>query len=257
MTRTMTRQRAIALTRIGCIAGFVLVLEAACRLHLIDPLTLIPPSEMIATLWTMLASGEIAGDIARTFSTVATALVLSVAIGFCLGIAIHALPRLRRGLDPLLASYYSIPTFVFYPLFVAIFGLNSVPLIVLGMAFGVPAMILSTLNGLDRVPRVLVRAAKAHRLGRLSTLAHVVMPSALPYLLTGVKLALAYAFIGIIAGEFILADGGLGHAIAYAYDGFENRTMYALMLFVLVVVTGLNMTLHAWEGRLMRRRVRS
>ena len=102
-----------------------------------------------------------------------------------------------------------------------------------------------------------MRTARAHRLGRLSTLAHVVMPSALPYLLTGVKLALAYAFIGIIAGEFILADAGLGHAIAYAYDGFENRTMYALMLFVLVVETGLNMTLHAWEGRLMRRRVRS
>ncbi|QRE75025.1 ABC transporter permease [Methylobacterium aquaticum] len=253
----MTRERAVTLTRIAWIAGFVVLLEAVCRLHLVNPLTLIPPSEMATTLWGMLASGEIAGDIARTFSTVAVAVVLAVAIGFALGVAIHALPRVRQGLDPLLASYYSIPTFVFYPLFVAIFGLNSVPLIVLGMAFGVPAMILATLNGLDRVPRVLMRTARSYRLGRLSTLAHVVMPSALPYLLTGVKLALAYAFIGIIAGEFILADAGLGHAIAYAYDGFENRTMYALMLFVLVVVTGLNMTLHAWEGRLMRRRARA
>ena len=71
------------------------------------------------------------------------------------------------------------------------------------------------------------------------------------------QIGLAYAFIGIIAGEFILADSGLGHAIAFAYDGFENRTMYALMLFVLAVVTGINLVLHAWESRLMRRRARA
>jgi NitT/TauT family transport system permease protein len=253
----MRRDHAITLTRTAWVVGAVLLLEAVCRAQLVNPLTLIPPSEMIAALWGMLVSGDMRADIVQTFSTVAIALALSILIGFILGVAIHAVPRIRRGLDPLLASYYSIPTFVFYPLFVAIFGLNTVPLIILGMAFGVPAMIMSTLNGLDRVPRVLMRTARAYRLGTIDTITHVVMPSALPYLFTGVKLALAYAFIGIIAGEFILADAGLGHAISFAYDGFENRTMYALMLFVLVVVTGMNMTLHAWEARLMRRRARA
>jgi NitT/TauT family transport system permease protein len=80
------------------------------------------------------------------------------------------------------------------------------------------------------------------------------LPAAGPYLFTGVKLALAYSFIGVLAGEFILSGGGLGYAIAYAYDAFDNRTMYALMLFVLIVVTAINSALFIWEQRLLRRR---
>jgi NitT/TauT family transport system permease protein len=251
------REHAVTLVRIAWLAGVVLVLELLCRTGIINPLTLIAPSEMAIALWHLLVSGEIKGDIVQTFSTVAIALALAVTLGFALGAVVHALPRVRRALDPLLASYYSVPTFVFYPLFVAIFGLNTIPLIVLGMAFGVPAMMMATLNGLDRVPRVLMKTARIHRLGRVQTMALIVLPSAAPYLFTGVKLALAYAFIGIIAGEFILASSGLGHSISYAYDGFESRTMYALMLFVLGIVTIMNLMLHVWEARLMRRRIRA
>ena len=70
------------------------------------------------------------------------------------------------------------------------------------------------------------------------------------------KLALAYSFIGVIAGEFILSGGGLGYSIAYAYNDFDNQTMYALMMFVLIVVTVVNARAHVWEQRLLRRRGR-
>jgi NitT/TauT family transport system permease protein len=253
----MKREHAVTLVRIAAIAGVVLLVEALCRTGIIKPLTLVPPSQMVLDLMRILASGEINSDIAYTASTIATALVLSIVIGFLLGVAIHALPRVRRALDPLLASYYSIPSFIFYPLFVAIFGLNTVPLIILGMAFAVPAMMMSTMAGLDRVPRVLLKTARVHRLSRWETVLRIVLPSAAPFLFTGLKLALAYAFIGIIAGEFIMASAGLGHSIAHAYEGFDNNTMYALMLFVLVIVTVMNLTLHVWEGRLMRKRSRA
>ena len=78
--------------------------------------------------------------------------------------------------------------------------------------------------------------------------------AAAPYLFTGVKLAVAYAFIGVIAGEFILAPRGIGYSIAFAYDNFDNRQMYALMLFILVLVTLINTALQICEGRLMARR---
>lgn len=253
----MRRDHAVVLARVGVIAGAILMVEALCRFGVINPLTLVPPSRMAGDLWGILASGEIDRDIAYTATTIVTALVLSVALGVVLGVTVHAMPRVRRALDPLLASYYSVPSFVFYPLFVAIFGLNTFPLIVLGMAFAVPAMMMSTMAGLDRIPRVLLKTARVHRLSRWETATRIVLPSATPYLFTGLKLALAYAFIGVIAGEFIMASAGIGHSIAFAYEGFDNNTMYALMLFVLVVVTAMNMSLHAWEGRLMRRRARA
>jgi NitT/TauT family transport system permease protein len=253
----MSRKAAIALTRIAVIAGAIVALEILCRLKIINPLTLIPPSEMASALWELIASGQITADITQTFSTVAIAFVLSVTVGFLLGAIVHALPRVRRAIDPLLASYYSIPFFVFYPLLIALFGLNTVPLIVIGFVFATAAMVISTLNGLDRVPRVMLKTARILRLSPARSVVSVTLPSAAPYLFTGLKLALAYSFIGVIAGEFILSGGGLGFSIAYAYNNFDNQTMYALMMFVLVIVTIINGVLHVWEQRMLKRRARA
>ena len=70
------------------------------------------------------------------------------------------------------------------------------------------------------------------------------------------KLALSYALIGVIAGEFILSGSGLGYAISFAYQSFDTQTMYGLMLFVLLVAIVANAVLYTWEGRLARRRLR-
>jgi NitT/TauT family transport system permease protein len=250
----MSRAARIAWWRAGIIVGAIALIELLCRTGIISPLVLLAPSAMAAALWELLLSGAANRDIAQTFSTVAVAFALSVAFGCLAGAVIHRLPRVRRAVDPLLASYYSIPFFVFYPLLIAIFGLNTAPLIVIGFVFATAAMVIATLNGLDRVPRVLLKTARIHRLGRVRSVFLVTLPAAAPHLFTGLKLALAYSFIGIIAGEFILSGGGLGYSIAYAYESFDNRTMYALMLFVLLIVTVMNMALHVWEQRFLRRR---
>jgi NitT/TauT family transport system permease protein len=253
----MTRNAAISLTRIAVIVGGIVLLEILCRRHVINPLTLIPPSEMVTSLWHMFGSQKIWDDIAQTFSTVALSFVLSVTAGFALGALVHALPRVRRAIDPLLASYYSIPFFVFYPLLIALFGLNTVPLVVIGFVFATAAMVISTLNGLDRVPRVMTKTARILRLNPARAVWSVTLPSAAPYLFTGLKLALAYSFIGVIAGEFILSGGGLGYSIAYAYNDFDNQTMYALMMFVLVIAVVMNGALHVWEQHMSRKRTRA
>jgi NitT/TauT family transport system permease protein len=250
----MSRKAAIAWTRVAVIVASIALLEILCQRKIINPLTLIPPSEMASALWDLIESGKIKDDIVQTFSTVAIAFLISVIAGFALGALIHALPRVRRAIDPLLASYYSIPFFVFYPLLIALFGLNTIPLIVIGFVFATAAMVISTLNGLDRVPRVMTKTARVLRLSPARAVMSITLPSAAPYLFTGLKLALAYSFIGVIAGEFILSGGGLGFSIAFAYNNFDNQTMYALMMFVLVIVTVVNGVLHVMEQRMLRRR---
>lgn len=240
--------------RIAIIAGAVAALELVTRAGWIDPHTIIPPSAMAAALGGLITSGAILRDIARTLSNVAVAFMLSVAGGFLLGLAIHAAPRLRRALDPLLATYYAVPFFVFYPLLIVVFGMSDLPIIVIGFLFGVVAMIIATLNGLDRVPRVALKVARLARMHPLAVALAIKFPAALPHLFTGIKLAVAYSFIGVIASEFILSGAGLGYAIAYAYNNFDNRRMYALMLFILISVTAVNMVLHAAEQRMLRRR---
>jgi NitT/TauT family transport system permease protein len=115
-------------------------------------------------------------------------------------------------------------------------------------------MVINTLNGLDRVSPVLLKTARVLRMGRAATTVRVVLPCAAPYLFTGIKLAIAYSFIGVVGSEFILSSGGLGYQIGFAYHDFNNSTMYALILLILSFVLIVNMTLHAWEKALMARR---
>jgi len=240
--------------RLAVIAAAVGLIEVACRASLVDHRVLIPPSEMADALVRLLISGQANDQIARTFAIVAAAALISVAAGFALGAAIHALPRLRQALDPLFASYYAVPIFIFYPVMIAIFGLSVVPILLMGVATAVVAMILATLTGLDRIPRVLAKVARVHRMGRLATALKINLPAAAPHLFTGVKLAVSYAFIAVIASEFILAPAGLGRIIADAYSDFDNRRMYALMLLLIIVATAVNLALHAVDRRWAERR---
>jgi NitT/TauT family transport system permease protein len=242
------------MTRVGAIRLLVVILafgllEAACQFGFLSRQTVIAPSEMTTTLVRMLASGEIRSDLVRTLTEVAIAVTASIVLGFALGLLVHALPRVRQALDPLLATYYAVPIFIFYPVLIAIFGISIIPIVLIGIATAAVAMIIATLNGLDRVPRVLTKVARVHRMGPLATALQLKLPAAAPHLFTGIKLAVSYGFIAVIASEFIVAPAGLGRAIADAYYDFNNRKMYALILLLLLIATVVNMALHAWDLR--------
>ena len=93
-------------------------------------------------------------------------------------------------------------------------------------------------------------------MSRSASLFLIILPAILPQLFTGVKLALAYSFIGVLAGEFILASTGIGHGISFAYDSFDNNTMYGLIAFTLILVTLMNMGLLSLERYFLKGRKR-
>jgi NitT/TauT family transport system permease protein len=239
--------------RLALTAGAFALLEAACRFGFISRDAVIPPTVMVQGAWHALRSDETRGDLLLTLQTVGVALVLSLAAGAVTGALLHKVPRLRRVLDPLLASYYAVPTFVFYPLFIVLFGLNRWPLVAIGFLFAVVAVAINTLDGLSRIPRVYLRSAAVMRLSPPQMLLHVILPAAAPWFFTGAKFAVAYSFIGVIAGEFVVSGAGVGHAIAFAYNSFDSRMMYGLIVLLFVLVGGINTVLWSWERRLYAR----
>jgi NitT/TauT family transport system permease protein len=253
MTRWRLPVSKVAVARAAFVVAMFAVLEALCRLGVIDRVTMIPPSQMVAALWSILASGRYNDDIFFTLYNVVAAAVLATIGGFFVGAGLHAIPRLRRLVVPLLSAYYAIPTFVFYPLLIVVFGIGRTALIVMGAMFGVVAMVVNTTLGLDHVPPVVARTGKVMRLDGLRQLVLIRLPAAAPHLVTGVKLAVAYSVIGIVAGEFILATSGIGKRIAFSYDNFDNKTMYGMLLLLLIAVMIVNGALSAWESRLHRR----
>lgn len=232
----------------------VAALEAAVRAGLVRRTVIVAPSEMATTLWAGLVSGRIPALAAPTFAIIAMAIAVAIAGGLALGLALASQRRWRAALEPLLASYYAVPIFVFYPLLIVLFGIGALPLVLIGSAFGVIAIAVSLLAGLDRIPETLLKTARLERMGWFETFWRIRLPHAAPSLAHGLKLAVATSFIGVIGGEFILAPEGLGRAIAYAYGDFDNPTLYALLLFVVTIVTAVNLGLHSFERRLRGRR---
>lgn len=242
--------------RLIVVIGCVMALELACRAGLISSFTIIPPSEMVMSLIEVLQSPSILGDIVTSALNILVAVVVTIVSGFILGLLIHRVPRLREVLDPVMTSYYAIPVFALYPLFVVIFGAGNVAIIVMGVLLGLPSMILATWEGVDNIPPVFNKVAQSFHMSAASTAFWMKLPAAAPYLFTGVRLTVAYSFIGIIASEFILSGSGIGFAIAFAYNSFDTRGMYGLILFLMVFVTLLNVALHVWDKHLEMRRLR-
>jgi len=174
--------------RLALIATAVAALEFACRIGWIDPIAVIAPSKMVQGAVSLLASGQYSADLLLTLQTVAAALVISVFTGFLLGLLLYRLPRLKSAADPFLASYYAIPMFMFYPLFIVMFGLNRWPLVAIGFVFSFIAMAINTVDGLSRVPKVFMRVGQSMNLTAWQRMRFIQLPAAAPYLFTGVKL---------------------------------------------------------------------
>ena len=225
---------------------------------MIPNFTVIPPSAMAQSLWKILASGKFNADIAATLTNVGIAIAAAMIAGVA---ARHRCCRAgraaRRMLDPLFATYYAVPMYAFYPLLIVIFGLGDLPQVAIGFLLAVMAVIINTLNGLDRVPRGAAEDRARAPPRPLADRAARAPAVAAPYVFTGFKLAVAYSFIGVIGAEFITSSRGIGYEISFAYNNFDNAVMYAMILFILLLVITVNMSLHAWEKRLLARRRRA
>jgi NitT/TauT family transport system permease protein len=242
--------------RLAIALGIVGLLEALCRSGVIDRFAMPPPSEIVWDLGRILLSRQYWPAIGKTLANVAAACAAAIVSGVALGTLIHRRAAVRETLDPLFAAYYAIPVYAFYPLFIVIFGLGDLPQVLVGFMLALVAVVVNTLNGLDRVPRVLLKTARVQRLGRVATAIKVSLPCAAPYVFTGIKLAVAYSFIGVIGAELIMSRTGLGYEIGYAYNNFDNAVMYPLILLVLTVAASVNAVFYIWEKKLLARRQR-
>src|SRR5262245_36291230 len=159
----------VAWYRTLVIGGIVALLEALCLAGVIDKITMPAPHIIVRDLWRMLVSGRMNAAIVKTLSNTLLAFLLAMGVGIATAVVLHRARALRDTLDPLFATYYAVPVFAFYPFFIVVFGLGDLPQILIAFMLGVVAMIVNTLNGLDRVPPVLLKTARTMRLTPIDT----------------------------------------------------------------------------------------
>jgi NitT/TauT family transport system permease protein len=242
----MTRGRWL---RYGSALLAIAALELVCRLGWVRPTTLVPPTIMVAALGQALSDPDTQNDFLVTLGSVAITVVLSTVLGIAAGIVLHATPRWRHAAEPFIASYYALPLFALYPVLVVVLGVGTRPIIATGVLYALMSVLMGTLTGLDRIPVVFRKCARVHRLDPFATAWRVLVPACAPDIAGAIALSVSYAFVAVIASEFLLASQGVGHAIADAYDMFQTARMYGLMLGLGVCVATINIGL----GRLRAR----
>ncbi|SIS05481.1 ABC transporter permease [Natronorubrum daqingense] len=235
------------------VVGLLGTIELLPRLGLVEPTTLIPLTEMLSEIVSLTVSGELTPHIIQTFSAIFAAFALGIATGIPTGVLLWRYDSLKDILDPYLLTYYAIPVFAFYPLLIAIFGLNILPIITIAWLFSVVIIITNTASGLKEIPDIYPEVGRNLNLSSAQMFRHIYLPAATPYVFTGLKLGFIYALIGTVASEFILAENGLGWLISFSYDSFDVQTMYASMLFVILVSLVVNVALIVIERRLYQR----
>ncbi|WP_420418477.1 ABC transporter permease [Pacificispira sp.] len=235
------------------VAAVVVLLELLCRVGVIRTGLMVPPTEMVLELYELVQNSEFWAQVFISAKSIVIAFVSAIVVGCLVALVLHALPRIRDSLEPLIASYYALPFFVLYPLLIVLLGMNQTPIILIGFLYAVMAVVIGTMNGLDRIPAVLFRTGRVCQLSPTQQALFISLPAAAPYLFTGAKLAFGYSITGVLGSEFILSTSGLGYQISFAYNNFEDHRMYALLLFLLTVVSALTILMYRAQKSVQHR----
>ena len=250
----MSEEARVRVARWGIVLAGLALLEIVPRLGLVNPISLVPFSDMVSTLWTLTFDGTLGPHILTTLGAIAAAGAAAVITGLPLGIFLWRAEGVRRVLQPYLTTYYAIPIFAFYPLFIAVLGLTTWPIVLIAWAWAVVAVVLNTVIGLNEVAPVYVKVGRSLDLSRWKLFTRVYFPAATPYIFTGFKLAASYSVIGVVASEFIQAEQGLGWFVGFSYNSFAITNMYAGILLILLFAIVVNSLLLRVERHIHGRR---
>ena len=160
--------------------------------------------------------------------------VIGVAGGIAIGSAMSASRVVRHLIDPVIEILRPLPPLAFIPLFIVWLGIGETPKIVLIIVGVVPLMAVMTVAALDEVPEDLRLCARTLGASRAYTLLHVQIRAAVPYILTGMRLAMAGAWSSIVAVEMIAATSGLGYTIMQAGDYLDTALVFAGILTIAI-----------------------
>jgi len=233
------------------IAGAILVFELVPRIGLIDRRFLPPASEMFAALWERIADGSLWQPIGQTLQGWALGLGTALLIALPLGILIGSVFLLFMSTRTIVEFLRPIPSVALIPLAALVFGAGlESKWFLAGFAATWP-ILLQTLYGVRDVDPVGMETARSFGIRTPERLRRVVLPSALPYIVTGIRISSAVALILSVTVELVLGAPGLGQEINIARQSGAVEEMYALIIVTGLIGWVLNIALAVVERRLL------
>lgn len=247
------RPRGLVLLRgSAAILAFLAVWEVVPRLGLVDRVFLPPFSEVLAAWWQLAVSGELGEHLGASLVRALGGLALAVVVAIPLGIALGWYRPVAEALNPLLEIFRNTAALALLPVFVLLLGLGEGSKIALVMFACSWPILLNTASAVRTVDPLLVRSARSLGFSAAQVFRKVVLPSTVPTLFTGVRLAAAVSLLVLVAAEMAGANAGLGYLITAAQFNVEVPQMYAGILTISLLGLGINQLLVVLERRVSR-----
>lgn len=195
------------------------------RIQLVNPLFMVPPLELRHTLVRQWNDGILIDDLKTSMTTAFEGYVIGCTIGVIMGIMSGYLLLVQRLWDPVVQIFRSIPPLAFLPMFILYLGIGDLTRVVF-IAYAVYFYTyMNAMQGVRHIDPVLIRAAQSLGAKRLRIFRSIILPGAMPSIMTGLRISAGMALFVLVAAELIAAEAGIGYRIMWARQYFEVDTM--------------------------------
>ncbi len=244
-------QHSALLLSVGLLVALLAAWEAFVRLRGLSPLVLPPPGAVAAKLVEQMASGALLPHTATTLAEILLGFALGAALGVGSGALVAHSPLLRRVLTPYLIASQAMPKLALAPLFVLWLGYDLTPKVVITALIAFFPLFENTVVGLNEVAPEKLELFRMLGASAWQTFAKLRVPSALPYLFAGLRVAMVLSVVGAVVGEYVGANRGLGALIIASQGTMDTTLMFAVILLLTLLGVGLYLAVVAVERHIL------
>jgi ABC-type nitrate/sulfonate/bicarbonate transport system permease component len=238
------------LTRTLAALAFLGVWEWSVRAGMVDPLFLSSPTQVAVRLAQVFADGTIYPHLWASGETALFGFVLSCVVGVPIGVLMGRSVLVRDTLEPFIMAQASVPTVALLPLFIIWLGIGvsaRIALVFVGAVFGI---VVSTEAGVSNIDRRLIETARSFTATEWAILWKIVLPAAIPYIIAGMRLAIARVLIMVVVAELYASTAGIGYLIFQAGASYDTSMIFVGVVILAAAGVGLNAILRAIERRI-------
>jgi len=215
------------------------------------------PAPVFAELGRQLVKPDFWTAVGITMTRGVVGFTLASVLGLALGVVVARSRILRAAIGSLITGLQTMPSIAWFPLAILLFQLSEQAILFVILIGAVPSIANGVINGVDYVPALLVRAGRNIGAGGLSLYRHVVLPAALPSIVSGLKQGWAFAWRSLLAGELLVSIANrpsLGVFLTQSRELGDTAYMIALMIAILVIGIGVDAVFSGFERGIRRRR---
>lgn len=240
------------IAQLVALALFLVFWEWCAATRTIDPLFIGQPTGIFRYTYAAIVDGTIPKETAWTLSSTLIAFVLGSVAGIAFGLLFAVFPLSEKFFEPFFSGLNALPRIALAPLFLLWFGLGMGSKIALGFSLTFFIVLANTVAGARSVDRDFLVLSETLGASKQTIFMRVTLPSAVPTIFSGLKLGLIYALLGVIAGEIIASQHGLGQLLTYLAGTFDTNGVFGVLAVLGVIGVLLTKIMSGLECWLLR-----